>query len=146
MQQQFIAVPGNFRVKVIESEKLNSRRIWLWSKPWPGLPPSPMVIPTAVGAPGAQYRILEGKAIVWVDEKKFSPTQQTALLESDKEIFERSYLSQPSGTRVIKETRSAFAVDKPIKTMTMIIIYNIIILTTSNINELDMNFLAFNCC
>ena len=76
-----IAVPGDFRVKEKESEKIEKyqdlvleiRRMWKTST---------KVIPIVIGALGASCRIIEWIPLLGVDVRRFETIQQTALLGS----------------------------------------------------------------
>jgi len=76
-----IAVPGDYRVKEKESEKigkyhdlpLESTRLWKTST---------IVIPIVIGALGASHQTVDWMALLGVAEHKYPLIQQTALLGS----------------------------------------------------------------
>ena len=88
-----IAVPGDFRVKMKESEKIEKyqdlalelTRVWKTST---------KVIPIVIGALGAKYRILDWMALLGVDMRRYTLIQQTALLGSANIL--RKVLSIPA--------------------------------------------------
>ena len=88
-----IAVPGDFRVKTKESEKvekyqdlaLELTRVWKTST---------KVIPIVIGVLWAKYRIIERMALLGVDVKRYTLIQQTALLGSANIL--RKVLSIPA--------------------------------------------------
>ena len=88
-----IAVPGDFRVKTKESEKIEKyqdlalelTRVWKTST---------KVIPIVIGALGAKYRIIDWMALLGVDVKRYTLIQQTALLGSANIL--RKVLSIPA--------------------------------------------------
>lgn len=88
-----VAVPGDFRVKDKETEKITKyqdlalevTRLWKTST---------KVIPIVVGALGAKYRIVDWMALLGVDVRKYTLVQQTALLGSANIL--RKVLSIPA--------------------------------------------------
>ena len=76
-----IAVPGDFRVKEKEEEKIGKyqdlalevSRIWKTRT---------KVVPVVIGALGAQYRVKHWLALLGIDQKRLKILQQTALLGS----------------------------------------------------------------
>jgi hypothetical protein len=76
-----IAVPGDFRVKEKESEKiekyqdlvLEMNRVFKTKA---------RVIPIVIGALGAKHRIIDWMSILGVDRRRFNIIQQTTLLGS----------------------------------------------------------------
>ena len=88
-----IAVPGDFRVKEKESEKIEKyqdlalevTRMWKTTA---------RVIPIVIGALGAKHRITDWMALLGVDVRKYTLIQQTALLGSANIL--RKVLSIPA--------------------------------------------------
>jgi len=75
-----IAVPGDYRVKEKESEKIEKYRdlalelTRLWKT-------STKVIPIVIGALGASHKAVEWMALLGVAENKYPLIEQTVLLE-----------------------------------------------------------------
>ena len=88
-----VAVPGDFRVKDKESEKIEKyqdlaleiNRMWNTTT---------RVVPIVIGALGASYRIRDWLALLGVDMKRLDIVQQTALLGSANIL--RKVLSIPT--------------------------------------------------